>query len=60
MPENADLGKYYYCRYGTGFDERRFDVLSDNSEIGKNVILFGTDVSSYVHAGKRKRYFNSW
>ena len=46
--KNADLYKYSYSRYGIGRDARvEFSLLEGS--IGKNVIIFGVDISSSVH-----------
>ena len=38
-----------------GFDTHGTFSLSDSSGFGKNIILFGVDNSSSVHAYKRKK-----
>ena len=45
---NVDLYKYKYTSYGIGFDSRSEFLFTDRS-YGKNVIIFGVDVSSSVH-----------
>ena len=44
LTKNADIDKYGYFRHGIGFD--RNTSFSFCSEIGKNVIIFGVDISS--------------
>ena len=59
--KNADLDKYKYTGYGIGFDSRSEFLFTDES-YGKNVIIFGGDMSSSVHVDnkvKGKRYLNS-
>ena len=59
LGKSSDLDKCSYSRH---------DILSDvsgtfsflNSGFGKNVIIFGADMSSFVHADNKKRYLNSW
>ena len=43
--KNADLDKYKYTGYGIGFDSRSEPLFTDGS-YGKNVIVFGADMSS--------------
>ena len=49
MNENADPDKYSYSEYCIGFDAGGGFSLSDGSAFGKNVAIFGADVSSSVH-----------
>ena len=42
--KNADPDKYVYTGYGIGFDSRSELSLPDGS-VGKNVIIFGADMS---------------
>ena len=48
VTKNADPDKYVYSGYGIGFDLRSEFSLTDGS-VGKNVIIFGVDMSSSVH-----------
>ena len=48
LNENADPDKYY-SEYCIGFDAGGGFSLSDGSAFGKNVAIFGADVSSSVH-----------
>ena len=57
MTKNVDFDKYKYSGYDIGFDASGSFTLSDGSEFCKNVIIFGADVSSSVHADKRKKIF---
>ena len=50
---NADLDKYKYSSYDIGFDSRSEFSLPDGT-MGKNVIIFGADISSSVHVNKGK------
>ena len=47
LTKNADLNKYKYRGYSIGFDSRSKFSLPDGS-MGKNVIIFGVDMSSSV------------
>ena len=59
LTKNADIDKYKYSGYGIGFDRKGFFSIGD--EVGRNVIIFGVDMSSSSHIdNKKKRYFNSW
>ena len=44
LTKRADLDKYKYTRYGIGFDSRSKFLFTDGS-YGKNIIIFGTDIS---------------
>ena len=46
--KNTDLDKYKYTGYGIGFDSHGEYSLPDRS-VGKNVIIFGVDMSPFVH-----------
>ena len=48
LTKNADLDKYKYTGYGIEFDSRSEFLFTDGS-YGKNVIIFGADMSSSVH-----------
>ena len=48
LTKNTDLDKYKYSSYGIGFDYRSEFLYTDRS-FGKNVIIFGADMSSSVH-----------
>ena len=59
LTKNADIDKYGYFGYGIGFD--RQSSFSIGNEIGKNVIIFGVDMSSSSKIDNRKkRHFSSW
>ena len=51
--KNADIDKYRYSGYGVGFD--RETSFSIGNEIGKNVIIFGVDMSSSTKIDNRKK-----
>ena len=52
ITKNSDVGKYKYSRYSIGFDSRgSFSHPSGGN--GTNVVIFGADLSSYVHANNK-------
>ena len=53
LTKNADIDKYGYSGYGIGFD--RNTSFSIGNEIGKNVIIFGVDMSSSTKIHNRKK-----
>ena len=54
LTKNADLDKYKYSGYGIGFDSRSEFSLPDCA-MGKNVIIFGADMSSLCMLIIRKK-----
>ena len=52
LTENAYLDEYKYTGYGIGFDSRSEFLFTDGS-YGKNIIIFGADLSSSVHADNK-------
>ena len=54
LPKNADRDKEVYSDYGIRFDLRSEFSLTDGS-VGKNVIIFGVDMSSSVHIDNKKK-----
>ena len=55
LNKNADPDKYKYSGYSRGFDSRSEFSFTDGS-MGKNVIIFGADMSSCVHVDNKKIY----
>ena len=55
LTKNADIDKYGYSGYDIGFD--RSTSFSVGNEIGKNVIIFGVDMSSSTKIHNRKKTF---
>ena len=53
LTKNTDIDKYGYSRYGIGFD--REISFSFGNEAGKNVIIFGVDMSSSSKIDNRKK-----
>ena len=59
LTKHVDVDQYKYSGYGIGFDRK--GSYSISNEVGRNVIVFGVDVSSSSHIdNKKKIYFNSW
>ena len=52
LTKNADLDKYKYTGYGIGFDSHSEYLFTDES-YGKNVIIFGADMSSSAHVDNK-------
>ena len=52
LTKNADSDRYKYAGYGIGFDSRSEFLFTDGS-YGKNVIIFGADMSSSVHVDNK-------
>ena len=52
LTKNADLDKYKYSDYNIGFDSHSEFLFADGS-YGKNVIIFGADMSSSVHVDNK-------
>ena len=60
LTKHADIDQYKYCGYGIGFD-RKGEFLFSSNGFGRNVMIFGADMSSPVHANnKTKKYFSPW
>ena len=55
LTKNPDIDKYKYSVYGIGFDRR--DEFSFGDGFGQNVIIFGADMSSSVHANNKTKTF---
>ena len=53
LVKNADIDKYKYSGYDTGFDRR--GTFSVGNGFGKNVIIFGADMISSVHVDNKKK-----
>ena len=54
MTKNADINKYKYFGYGIGFD-RHGRFSSPGIGLGRNVIIFGVDMSSSTKIDNRKK-----
>ena len=54
MIKNADIDKYKYSGYGIGFD-RHGSFSFPGTGLGRNVIIFGVDMSSSTMIDSRKK-----
>ena len=54
LPKNADIDKYEYFRYGIGFDRHGF-FSHPSGGTGRNVIIFGVDMSSSAKIDNRQK-----
>ena len=52
LAKNNDIDKYKYSGYGIGFDSGG-TFSFPNGSFGENVIIFGVDMSSSVHANNK-------
>ena len=52
ITKNADVSKYRYSGYGSGFDSKGSFLHADKA-YGVNVIIFGCDLSSSIHANNK-------
>ena len=53
LAKHADIDQYNYFGYGFGFD-RKGEFSFGSNGFGRNVILFGVDISSFVHANNKQ------
>ena len=54
LTKNADIEKYKYSGYGIGFD-RRLRFSFPRGGFGQNVLVFGADMSTYIHIDNKKK-----
>ena len=54
LKKNADIYKYGYSGYGLGFD-RRSSFSLPGGGFGRNILIFGADMSSSAHADNKKK-----
>ena len=54
LTKNADIDKYGYPGYGTGFD-RKSSFSFPGGGFGQNVIIFRVDMSSSTHIDNKKK-----
>ena len=54
LTKNADIDKYGYSGYGNGSDRHGIFSFPDTG-LGRNVIIFGVDMSSSTKTDKRKK-----
>ena len=53
LTKNADIDQYKYSGYGIGFDSKGESSFGSRG-FGKNVIVFGVDLTNSAHANNRK------
>ena len=56
LTKNADIEKYKYSGYGTGFD-RRSSFSFPSCGFGLNMLIFGADMSTSIHIGNKKKTY---
>ena len=56
LTKHADIDQYKYSGYSIGFD-RKGEFSSGSNGFGRNVIIFGADMSSSVHSNNKKIIF---
>ena len=54
LTKSADIEKYGYSGYGTGFD-RTGSFSFPGGGFGQNVLIFGVDMSSSAHIDNKKK-----
>ena len=54
LSKNADFDQYGYFGYGIGFD-RRSSFSFPGGGVGKNVLIFGANMSSSAHNDNKKK-----
>ena len=54
MTENSDIDKYGHAGYGIGFDSKGTFSHPNGTSFDQNVIIFGADMSSSIHANNRE------
>ena len=52
--KHVDFDQYKYSGYGIEFD-RKEQFFFGSNEFGRNVIIFGSDMSSSVHANNKTK-----
>ena len=53
LTKHVDIDQYKYSGYGIGFD-RKGEFSFGSNGFGRNIIIFGADMSSSVHANNKK------
>ena len=53
LTKHVDVGLYNYSGYGIGFNRKGSYSIGD--EVGRNVIIFGVDMSSSPHIDNKKK-----
>ena len=54
LTKHPDIDQYKYSGYGIGLDRK--GLFSLGNEIGRNVIIFGIDMSSSQHIDNKNKY----
>ena len=54
LTKNPDIDNYKYSGYGIEFDRK--GKFSFGNRFGRNVIIFGADMSSSIHTHNKKKY----
>ena len=54
LTKNSDIDKCKYSEYGIGFDAKG-NFLFPNGSFAQNVVIFGADMSSSVHANNKTK-----
>ena len=54
LTKHVDIDQYKYSGYGIGFD-RKGEFLFGSNGFGRNVITWGANMSSSVHANNRTK-----
>ena len=55
LTKDPDIDQYKYSGYGIGFD-RKGEFSFGSRKFGRNVIIFGADMSSSSHANNKKNH----
>ena len=55
LTEHIDIDQYKYSRYDIEFDRKW--IFSIGDEVGRNVIIFGVDMSSSPNTDNKKKIF---
>ena len=56
LTKNTDIDKYGYSIYGIGFD-RRSNYSFPGGGFSQHVLIFGVDMSSFVHIDNKKKIY---
>ena len=56
LTKHTNIDQYKYSGYGIGFD-RNGEFSFGSNGFGRNIIIFGVDMSSSVHANNKKDVF---
>ena len=57
LSENPDHDQHSYFGCVSSFDVRETFSLPNGGDFGKNVVIFGTDISSSVYFHNKKKLF---